>query len=223
MVYTCSCPPPKILHQRGELAGAGLARVGGDHGKSLGSFSLLLCFGTFYASGPAPCSFVNGSFTVSASAAIKISRRRLWLLRARILRPNSMRSRVDAPRNRSDGWIANLVSMELATNDSLNSGGLSGRLGPHTENGQGWRFRDAGQSLREHRSNRSVDPGLGPGEGTFARRGVTIPLTLTRVSGHYDLSLTDAWLVVVLPAQRRSPHLSAGSVTRGHLPDPESR
>jgi hypothetical protein len=77
---------------------------------------------TFYASGPAPCSFVNGSFTVSASAVIKISRRPLWLLRARILRPNSMRSRVDAPRNRSDGWIANLVSMELATNDSLNSG-----------------------------------------------------------------------------------------------------
>jgi len=135
-----------------------------------------------------------------------------------------MRSRVDAPRNRSDGWIANLVSMELAANDSLNSGGLSGRLGPHTENGQGWRFRDGGQSLREHRSNRSVDPGLGPGGGTFAKRGsVTIPQTMTRPSGHYDLSLTDAWLVVVLPAQPRGPHLSAGSVTRGHLPDPESR
>lgn len=41
---------------------------------------------------------------------------------------------------------------------------------------------------------------------------------MTRPSGHYDPSLTDAWLVVVLPAQPRGPHPSAGSVTRGHLP-----
>ena len=43
-------------------------------------------------------------------------------LRVRILRPNSLRSRVAAQRNRSDDWSTDLVFLELTTSDSLNSG-----------------------------------------------------------------------------------------------------
>ncbi len=138
--------PAKLLHQRGELASAGLARAGGEHGKSLESFSLLLRFGT--GAVLLRESLLHG-VGQRGDKVIKAPARALW---ARILRPNSLRSRVGAPRNGSDDWNADLVFLELTTSDSLNNGGLFGRLGPHTENRQGWRFGDGGQSLREHRS-----------------------------------------------------------------------
>ena len=112
--------PAKMLHQRGELAGAGLACAGREHGRSLESFSLLLRFGTgavllreslLYGIGQ------RGDKVIKAPARA---------LRARILRPNSLRSRVGAPSNRSDDWRADLVFLELTTSDSLNSGGCSG-------------------------------------------------------------------------------------------------
>ncbi len=117
--------PAKLLHQRGELASAGLARAGGEHGKSLESFSLLLRFGT--GAVLLRESLLHG-VGQRGDKVIKAPARALW---ARILRPNSLRSRVGAPRNGSDDWNADLVFLELTTSDSLNNGG---------------------QSLREHRS-----------------------------------------------------------------------
>lgn len=80
--------PAKLLHQRGELAGAGLERAGGEHGKSLESFSLLLRFGT-------------GAVLLRESLLYgvgqrgdKVTKAPARALRARILRPNSLRSRV---------------------------------------------------------------------------------------------------------------------------------
>jgi len=105
-----------MRQQRGGPASVRLARAGGKHSKSLESFSLLLCFGT--GAVLLQESFLHG-VDQRANIVIKAP---AGVLRVRILRPNSLRSRVAAQRNRSDDLSTDLVFLELTTSDSLNSG-----------------------------------------------------------------------------------------------------
>ena len=105
-----------MRQQRGGPASVSLARAGGEHGKSLESFSLLLCFGTGAV-------LVRESFLHGVGErGDKVIKALAGVLRVRILRPNSLRSRVAAQRNRSNDWSTDLVFLELTTSDSLNSG-----------------------------------------------------------------------------------------------------
>ena len=105
-----------MRHQRGGLASVSFARADGEHGKSLESFSLLLCFGT--GAVLLRESFLHGV----GQRGDKVTKAPTGVLRVRTLRPNSLRSRVAAQRNRSDDWSTDLVFLELTTSDSLNSG-----------------------------------------------------------------------------------------------------